>query len=259
MSKGDLREVRRSVRTKCERFDFDRRELDMVQTNDWFVRSFLADSNGDIEVTAAAILKALVYRKRYQVYNIQAQDLPVEMYGWMVKMGQDVAGKPIMWANLGCHRRIPELVGAILNVDYLVFHSLFSNREQFDFYADLRGSSLQSLDMRLSRKQISRIVTCFPGMVDHLYIFGLPVILTTAVQALAKMLPGRFSDRISFMSLEQAEARVSHLKSVKKPEGSSIRQVLLRDSVPEARIDKIVETFEFAQRESDQLFANLQI
>ncbi|KAI1307910.1 hypothetical protein HDE_00534 [Halotydeus destructor] len=259
MSDEDITQVRQLVEAKCEQFNFDDSELDMVFRDDWFVGCFLHDNNGDHDQTAAAILKALVYREKYKIYNIRAQDLPMEMFAWMVKSGRDIHGTKIYWSNYGCHKKIPELADILLKVDYLNLLSRCDGRERYDAYADLRGLSWQSLDMRLTRKSTSLNTTCFPGTINHMYVFGLPVTLTAVIQTLLGSLPARYRDNISFITLDQAKARVSHMEYVEKPKGSNIRKVLQKQNVPEARIDEIIELFACAQRKSDQFFDELHI
>ncbi|KAI1307909.1 hypothetical protein HDE_00535 [Halotydeus destructor] len=217
MSDNGFTRVRQLVEAKCEQFSFEERELDMVFKDSWFVERFMNDNNGDPKKAAAAILNALVYRAKYKVYNLRAQDLPMEMFAWMTKSGRDIYGQKMYWANLGCHMKIPELVDAILKVDYLDLRSRFERHEVFDLYADLRGLTLQSIDMRLSRKSSSLTTTCFPGMVNHMFIIGLPVTLTSVIQAMVNMLPARFSGKITFLTLDQAKARVSHMEYAESP------------------------------------------
>ncbi|KAI1303742.1 hypothetical protein HDE_02060 [Halotydeus destructor] len=249
--------VRLRLEEKCRHFDFEAVELAKVSQDDPYVNAFLVDNNGDTEETATAILKALVYRKKYQVYNVKDSDLPMEMFAWNSKVGRDMNGKMVVWTNAGCYRNMPELTDVSVMVDLKAYGGHFERHEKCDAYLDLTGVSFKSINTRLSRKLSSMVATCFPNIFDHMYICGLPVILTTMIKAMVKVLPERYSRRTSFITVEEAKARVSGLKSLLQPEGSNIRQVLLRQNVPEARIENLVETFESAKRMSDRVFHEL--
>ncbi|KAI1294646.1 hypothetical protein HDE_05723 [Halotydeus destructor] len=254
----NLDAVRRSVEGKCRHFDFEASEVVKVYNDDQYVKLFLEDNKGDIGKTSEAILKALVYRKKYQVYKVKETDLPMEMFAWSSRAGSDIYGKKVVWINVGCYRNMPELVDVSIMVDFKELTGHAECHEKFDTYVDLRGISVKSIDTRLSRKLSSMTTTCFPGLIDHMYICGLPVILTTLIQAMVNILPDRYLDKISFITVEEAKARVRVLKPIAQPEGSNIRQVLSRQNVPEVRIDKLVETFTSARRMSDQLFEQLE-
>ncbi|KAI1307980.1 hypothetical protein HDE_00589 [Halotydeus destructor] len=225
MSDSDLNEVRRSVQDKCRNINFAALELAKVFKDDQYVTAFLEDNKGHLDKTAAAIFRALAYRKKYQVYKIQPTDAAMELYAWNSKPG----GLPFFSAH-------------------------FDDHVKCDGYVDLRGLSFQSIDTRLSRKKSSMADTCFPGLFDHLYIFGLPGKLTAVFRALINLLPSRYSDRFSFITLEKAKSRVCRLEAVKRPKGSNIRQVLRRDSVHEDRIDQILKTFNEAKKMSDKIY-----
>ncbi|KAI1294683.1 hypothetical protein HDE_06086 [Halotydeus destructor] len=208
MIRYNLRDVRFLLAEKCEQFEFDDGELEMVLRNDRFVINFVEDNDGDVEATVAAILKCLVYRNKYQVYSIKASDMPMELYAWNIKTGRDIYGEKICWANFGCHRKIPELVDYILKVDFLNLTMNSGQQAKYDVYADLRNASFKCLDMRLSRKMASMVTTCFPNLVGHLYVCGMPAILSAVLQTMVKMLPSRHRNKISFITVEQARERV---------------------------------------------------
>ncbi|KAI1304211.1 hypothetical protein HDE_01895 [Halotydeus destructor] len=251
-----IEEVRRSVLEQCEQFEFDSRELDMIRQNESYVNLFIEDNNRNLDKTVAAILKALVYRKKYHLCDIEASLLNLDMYKWNAKVGRDICGKKILWVNYGCHRSIPELVENLLRVKFWFSSNL---TEKYDTYANLQGLTFGAIDMRMSRKSASLMTSCFPGLVDHLYICGLPFGLAAIIQTMVKMVPARYVDKISFLSTEQAAARVSQLQGFDFPKASSIREVLLRDSVPEARIRTIIETSQRIKQLSDQIFDQLGI
>ncbi|KAI1294658.1 hypothetical protein HDE_05685 [Halotydeus destructor] len=259
MKANIIKNVRFLVEQKCDNFEFELSELDMVYRDDWYVNAFIEDNDGDADKAADAILKALVYRKKYQVYKIQAKELPMEMFHWNMRTGRDICGKKLIWVNFGCYRKIPELLDIALKVEFVLSTIDFNAHEKYAIFADLRGLSLQSLDMRLIRKTSSMVTTCFPGLNDHMYIFGLPLTLTAVIKTLVNMLPSRYMNQVTFLTLAEAKARVGHLFSEPKPESSNIRQVLLKDKIPEARIDQIVDMFNGCRKSSDKLFEQLQL
>ncbi|KAI1307919.1 hypothetical protein HDE_00558 [Halotydeus destructor] len=258
MAAQSLREVRRAVAEKSDQYTFDQCELDLIQSNDWYVGIFLEDNKNDLDNTVNAILKALVYRQKYETYKMKAQHLPMELYAWNIRAGSDISGKKVVWINYGCHKNAPELVDSMVRVLYWYALSRYGKtQERHDSYADLRGLSFKSIDMRLSRKVSSMMTTCFPGMVDHLYICGLPWTLTAIIQTMVNMLPSRHSSNIHFITIDQAKARVARLTPIARPEGSNIRNVLLEDNVPEARIDQIEDTLKCARAASEKQFDQL--
>ncbi|KAI1307926.1 hypothetical protein HDE_00555 [Halotydeus destructor] len=93
------------------------------------------------------------------------------------------------------------------------------------------------VDMRLSRKVSSMKTTCFPGMVDHLYICGLPLTLTAVIQTMVKMSPSGHASEIHFITVEQAKAGVACLTPIAEPEGSNIREILLKHNLTETRLN----------------------
>ncbi|KAI1294828.1 hypothetical protein HDE_05724 [Halotydeus destructor] len=177
-----LEAVRRLVQDKCRHFEFEVFELAKVYEDDHFVNAFLEDNSNDMEKTAAAILKALVYRKKYQVYNIKTTDLPTEMFAWNARVGSDIYGKRVIWNNLGCYRNLFELVDVLIMLDFIHCRDLFESHEKFDVYVDLRCISFKSIDTRMNRKYSSMLTTCFPSMLDHMYICGLPGSMTFIIQ-----------------------------------------------------------------------------
>ncbi|KAI1294650.1 hypothetical protein HDE_05725 [Halotydeus destructor] len=254
-----LNAVRCLVEEKCRHLEFETFELAKVFGDDHFVNAFLEDNKGDTDKTVAAILKALTYRKKYQVYKVSASDLPMEMFAWNSRIGSDIYGKKVIWMNLGCYRNIPELFDVSIKVCFkeLCYH--FECHESFDIFVDLRGMSVHSIDARLSRKLSNMVVTCFPCIFDHMYICGLPVTLTTMIQAMVKVLPDRYQYKISFVTIDEAKARVHRLEYLTQPEGSNIRQVLRKGNIPEARIDQLVQMFTSSRRKSDRFIDQLGI
>ncbi|KAI1294647.1 hypothetical protein HDE_05722 [Halotydeus destructor] len=259
MLDSKLDAVRCLLEAKCRHFDFEPLELAKVNKDDQYVTAFLEDNNGNAEKTATAILKALTYRKKYKVYDIKATDLPMEMFSWNTRVGRDIYGRKLMWSNVGCYRNLPELVDISVMVDFKDYSGHFESHEKCDTYLDLRCISVKSIDTRLNRKLTNMVITCFPSTFDHTFIVGLPVGLTMIIKAMVKLLPDRYLDKVSFVTVEEAKARVRSLKPVSQREGSNIRQVLSKQNVPEARIDKLVETFTSAKRMSDKLFDQLGI
>ncbi|KAI1294827.1 hypothetical protein HDE_05726 [Halotydeus destructor] len=259
MTDVKLQTVRCLVGEECRHFDFEALELEKVHRDDQYVEAFLEDSGGDTKGTAAAILKALSYRKKYQVYKIKDSDLPMEIFAWNSREGSDICGKKVMWMTVGCYRNMPELVDVTVMIDFKDLGGHFESHEKIDTYVDLRCMSVKSVDTRLSRKLSSMVTTCFPAMFDHMYICGLPVTLTAIIQAMVKLLPTRYLDKVSFITVEEAKARVRLLQPLVQPKGSNIRQVLIKQNVPEARIDKLLETFTSARQMSDRLFEQLGV
>ncbi|KAI1281910.1 hypothetical protein HDE_13293 [Halotydeus destructor] len=259
MDQRVLSEVRHLVDSQCGQFDFDPSELAIVGRDDLFVNMFVEDNKGDTKKTAEAILKALAYRKKYQLYNLSVNELPIELFGWNVKTGHDVNGKKILWVNCGCHRKIPELVDTMLKATYFFSSNINSSYEKYDTYADLRGLSYKTVDMRYSRKLSSMMTSCFPGMADQLFICGLPFTLKAVVKAMFNMVPARYLDKISFLDIDEAKGRIAQLKHFEPPGGTTIKTVLRRESMPEVEVEKIMETFNGARRMSAGMFDDLGI
>ncbi|KAI1307946.1 hypothetical protein HDE_00523 [Halotydeus destructor] len=257
MTDHQLGAVRCLVEEESHHLDFEAVELATVYKDDQYVNTFLQDNNGDVDKTAAAILRALAYRKKHQVYKIKAADLPMEFFAWNSRVGSDIYGRKVVWTNSGCYRNIAELVDMMVKVEYLHFEAIRATLERCDVYVDLSGSSLRSLNVRMTRKLSSLLTTCFPGLADHMYILGLPPALTTAVRAMVAILPGRYLDKIHFITVEEAKARIVRLKCLPRPQGANFRQVLLAQNVAEARVDQIIETFSAANQMSDSQFSQL--
>ncbi|KAI1282055.1 hypothetical protein HDE_13062 [Halotydeus destructor] len=254
-----LSEVRNLVRQRCEVYDFENGDLDMVHQDDQYVTMFLDDNGGDVDKTADAILRALVYRKKYDIAKLDVRLLPMDMFCWNSKIGRDIYGKKVRWIAYGCHRKIPELLDSTLKTNCWYAMNCLRSYEKCDLYADLRGVSFRSIDMRFTRKVSSMAATCFPGIVDHVYVCGLPLTLTAVVQAMVNVLPSRHASKISFISIDQARARICKLDHVPAPQGSNIRDVLIRDNVHKDRIEEIVRTFNCAKSAALKLFDELKL
>ncbi|KAI1304196.1 hypothetical protein HDE_01872 [Halotydeus destructor] len=257
MSDSAICQLRRQVLALGGHLEFEKSEWDKLLTDDQFAGMFLEEYNGRTQVSAAAILKAMVYRKKHRIYDIKAEDLPMDMIPWDFKVGQDTAGRSIVWNVSGSHRSIPELTDSMVKIFYWQTSALLNSCDRYDLYLDLRALSFKSIDMRLSRKMSSLQTHCFPGRLAQLFICGLPVALTAVVQTMVNMLPVPYVQKVTFLTLDQARARVAYLSYPPVAKGSTMRQVLHGDNVPQARVDKILETFNSSRQMAEQLFDEL--
>ncbi|KAI1298471.1 hypothetical protein HDE_04154 [Halotydeus destructor] len=242
-----MSQVRNLVQQQCDAFDFDSCELDMVQNDDQFVCTFIDHCDGLPEKSAAAILRALTYRKKHQVYKIEPCTLPMDMHG-LVKMGSDIYGNRISWVPCGRYRIIPELVDSVIKMNFWEATKGEYRYAKFHVYLDMRGLSYKSLNLRLSRKMSSLTMNCFPGQVVHLFICGLPLLLTAVIQAMVNLAQSKYPMAVSFISLDEAKARVRHLDYPAKVEGSNLRDVLTQQKVSKTRIEEILKSHSETKR-----------
>ncbi|KAI1307662.1 hypothetical protein HDE_00680 [Halotydeus destructor] len=251
-----LAQVRQLVTDLSTQHEFDDCELDMVQKDDFFVSSFLEISLGSVDQAAAAILKALVYRKKYEFYKVGPQDVAMEMFALQLKTGTDIYGTPIDWNFLGNHRTLPEIVDQVVKLGFV---TASPKKTPHDLYLDVRGLSWRSIDMRMTAKLSSLMGHCFPTLIGHTFIVGVPVLLTPVINKLIGLLPSIYSKKITFLSVDEAKKRIHTLECLKPPPGSSnLYDILTQRNISEVRIQEIVDTVAWITEKNKAMFATLK-
>ncbi|KAI1298492.1 hypothetical protein HDE_04167 [Halotydeus destructor] len=152
MSDMVLSQVRYLVEQQSAQLYIDACELDLVQNSDEFVQMlvdmFVDYRDRGLEKTAAAILKALAYRRMYRVHQIEPSVLPMDIRG-LFKLGSDIYGNRVIWVPFSCYKAIPELVDSIVRLDFWESGTSRLSYSTYHVYADLRDLSWGSISMRL--------------------------------------------------------------------------------------------------------------
>ncbi|KAI1293777.1 hypothetical protein HDE_06524 [Halotydeus destructor] len=253
LDKVTIERVRELVVLESAKYNFDQSELQMVKNDDVYINLFAREKQVDIQAVVSKIVSSLIYRKKYEVYNIDSKHIPTELFGTRFRIGHDVNGRLIAYTMHGYHRAAPDLLMANLNFFYYVCRKFFYG-QPCDIYADLRGVKISEIDIRYSLKLISLYGNCFPNLFHTCYMFGLPRIFMLPIKALLNILPERETRMVKFLTLEEALDRIANLEAIEPPEGCpNLRTFLEKDNVAESKIVELVQTINTANASYDNL------
>ncbi|KAI1293654.1 hypothetical protein HDE_06523 [Halotydeus destructor] len=253
LDKVTIERVRELVVLESAKYNFDQSELQMVKNDDVYVNLFARQKQVDIQAVVSKIVSSLIYRKKYEIYNIDSKHLPAELFGARFRIGHDVNGRLIAYMMHGHHRPAPDLLMANLNFFYYVCRK-FLYGQPCDIYADIRGLKFSEIDIRYSLKLASLYGNCLPGLFHTAYIFGLPKIMMTPIKALVNILPARETSIIKFITHEEALDRIANLEAIEPPEGCpNLRTFLEKDNVAESKIVELIQTINTANANYDVL------
>ncbi|KAI1293604.1 hypothetical protein HDE_06382 [Halotydeus destructor] len=234
--------LRQLVLENAAKYHFEPEEVEMVRTDHVFLELFTRSTSGTVKEDASRVVKALQFRKKYQLYNVIPRDIPAELFNCRHRLGVDVYGKKVLYVNEAYFRSQPELTPFIINFSYFLTKNYIYG-QRCDLYYDLRECDLLCFsDVRLTSKMSSMYDKCFPTIFDMVNIIGCPKLIRPLVMAICSALPEKYSKMYAFISFEEAMARIVSLEACKPPDESrSLAAILKEAGCSDKRIQKIVD------------------
>lgn len=160
-------------------------DVERVRTEDWQVKRFLLENDGDEEVAFGRLLASLQWKQSFGVHSRSDAYFPLEfwlMYRSEVS-GRDLAGRLIWWQATKEVRHFPET--ALLARQFYA-HTL----EKADrlvgelggtFIGDTKGASLAHVDHRFEQFKFS-LLPHYPRIARAVYLVDLPWVFSGLIR-----------------------------------------------------------------------------
>ena len=182
-------------------------DVEKLCTNDWSVLRFLIDDCGDVNEKASdAIDACLRWRKEYGVRDMKVTSFPPEFYAiQLFELGMDADnGKTVLYIRANKYKKISELTQQFERFGTFFYEMLDCNltnsQQRLTFFLDLKGVSMDSVDLPVFRHFLYLMFNVYPNMLQEAFVVDVSWILRPIVFLLLKVIPERFKKSVRFVS-----------------------------------------------------------
>lgn len=185
--------------------DFDPKDIEKIEKDDWFVKRFLIAAYKNQDEAVKLMTQSMKWRKEKRLRQLKESDFPREFLetGSLFQYEADKNGLPSLIMRLKFVRRIPEMLDSMkLFCMYQCFQiDEAQNGAGWVLVLDFTGctySQYQNID--LLHYFITTMHTNFPAGIDYVLTVDIPWVLTSFWGLVKMWIPEKRRDMVQFCS-----------------------------------------------------------
>lgn len=170
--------------------------------NNWTIERFIR-RKPDVEQASDMIIDTMKFRALYNLPSIKPENFPEEFYriGAIFPFEKDLAGNGCVYMRVRLHRKVKEL-------EHLTKKFTLYNINQVDESSqghgmsvifDCSGAGITNLDMDFIWFLIDSVIKYYPIGIQHIIVYEMPWILSSAWTIIKGWMPPEFRDKIVFV------------------------------------------------------------
>lgn len=242
-----------------ERFkEFDAKEQLMVKFNDAYVKRIILSANEGkseselIENALRALLENLAWRKKQQVYKIEAKDIPREFFEFgHVTYGKEIGTRRrVIKVNSIINRKLAAFNRLLLDWSLYVVETHFADTSEGILINDASQLSFSSLDYESTLKSYD-ILANYPAFYGKIIASGMPRIVLPFMNLIKKAMPISVLKIVHFTN-ELPDYEFDDLRGGMPPppdESPNLESLLRRHGEDEKTIQKCLEHLRIAKEQ----------
>ncbi|XP_066154921.1 motile sperm domain-containing protein 2-like [Euwallacea fornicatus] len=179
------------------------KDYQRVQTDDHWLRRFIAHSENNIPAAVKMMWTSLNWRKEQQVNDIKESNIKMDIIikGAFFPYGEDIDGKTLLIFKCKLHSKggvnMDELKRCIIY--WFERTERMTKGEQISLFFDMDGCGLSNMDLELTKYLIGLFKDCYPFFLNYIVIFEMPWILNAAFKIVKSWLPEKALEKLKMV------------------------------------------------------------
>ena len=185
-------------------------DVEKIRTSDWAVIRFIPDDSLEpIEKISESIDTCLKWRKEYGIREIQLTSFPAEFFAiGLFELGTNADnGKTVIYIRGSKYKKISELTEQFERFGSCLYEtldsSLTSGQHRLTAYLDLKGVSLENVDVPTFRHFLDLMFNFFPNILQEAFVVDVSWFLRPIVFLLLKVIPERFTKNVRIVTSKE--------------------------------------------------------
>jgi len=196
---------------------FDKRDLDQLMANDFYVGRFWIHAffipGNRIENTVNLVLGTFKWRKEFGVNDIKETDLDQGLLekGSLYYHNRDKLGCRLLMFCIRKHGRDAAKTEEMKKMLVYILERLDKEEKgkRITIIFDSEGAGLSNFDLELVKFLIHVLISYYPNFVNKILVFEMPWILNTAWKVIKSLLPPPAVARIKFVNKTTIKSLIS--------------------------------------------------
>lgn len=182
--------------------EFEECDVKKVETDEWAVKRFVWDRNGDEDAAFEMLKKAMKWRKETGVNHIKASDMPLEFFhiGELFVYEEDKDGVITGYVRGRLHKKFSDFQD-IENKYVLHFFEEMERRAKggrWNFVWDCDKSTLFNLNVEIITFFVTTLINYYPLGTQKIIVHQLPMILWAVYQMARGFFPEHYTEVLKF-------------------------------------------------------------
>lgn len=185
-------------------------DVEKIRTSDWAVMRFIPDDPLEpIEKIVESIDTCLKWRKEYGIREIQLTSFPAEFFAiGLFELGTNAeTGRSVIYIRGSKYKKISELTEQFERFGSCLYETLdgklMNGEERLTAYLDLKGVSLENVDVPTFRHFLDLMFNFFPNILQEAFVVDVSWFLRPIVYVLLKVIPDRFTKNVRIVTSKE--------------------------------------------------------
>ncbi|KAH9407938.1 Motile sperm domain-containing protein 2 [Tyrophagus putrescentiae] len=188
-------------------------DVERVRTEDWQIRRYLVDLDGNAEEAYQALVRTLQWKERHHVHSLKDTDFPTEFYALykVESYGADKDGYAIL-AESYRHQRHWEEINQVF-VDLVTAHIEKMDRivgeKGMNYMADFSDTPVTKLDFSLATYRVNILNKHYPMLARRIMLHNVPKMVKPAMKLVVAFMKPSIRDTVVYTTDDDVTAFIS--------------------------------------------------
>lgn len=181
-------------------------DIERVKTEEWQVRRFLEEFNGDIDKAYELLIKAMRWKKEFGIHERDDQHFPKELWELTCAdvCGRDRKGRYIQLEVIRNQTHWKEL--HLIDRQFLV-HNLerldrMSGETGFVLLMDINGAGVSNVNMDLTKFKM-QVIELYPQALKQMFVVDMPWLLSPIMKAIVSLMSPKLKEILIYVKRNQ--------------------------------------------------------